>query len=86
MELSKSTNPIVYNTYITKVTSPGHVIVHDFAQGKAAILAGKAITYVGTTGPITFDQYQNSPGSFEINKSDASTVKTYSAADLQSAK
>jgi ABC-type branched-subunit amino acid transport system substrate-binding protein len=88
MEMSKSTNPTVFNTYITKVTNPGagHVIVQDFAQGKQAILAGKPITYVGATGPITFDQYQNSPGGFEVIKSDATTVKTYTAADLQSAK
>jgi branched-chain amino acid transport system substrate-binding protein len=88
MELAKSTNAAVFNAFIPKVTNPGagHVIVHDFAQGKQAILANKAITYVGATGPITFDQFQNSPGSFEIIKPDATTVKTYTAADLQSVK
>jgi ABC-type branched-subunit amino acid transport system substrate-binding protein len=88
MEMAKSTNPVAFNAYIPKVTDagPGHVIVHDFAQGKQAILAGKPITYLGATGPITFDQFQNSPGSFEIVKSDGTTLKTYVAADLQKLK
>lgn len=88
MEMAKSANPVIFNADIPKVTAagPGHVIVHDFAQGKQAILAGKPITYVGATGPITFDQFQNSPGSFAIVRSDGTTVTTYVAADLQKLK
>ena len=55
-------------------------------QGKAALAAHKAITYVGATGPITFDQYQNSPGAFEIVRADGSTIKAYTPQDLQSLK
>jgi hypothetical protein len=83
--MAKSSNPVVYNPFILKVANggPGATVVHDFAAGKAAILAGKPVTYVGATGPITFDQYQNSPGAFEIVKADGSTVKTYTAGNLQ---
>jgi hypothetical protein len=38
---------------------------------------------VGASGPIKFDQYNNSPGAFEIVKSDGSTVKTYLPSDLE---
>jgi ABC-type branched-subunit amino acid transport system substrate-binding protein len=88
MLLAKHANPVVWNSYIPKVTNPGagHVIVHDFAEGKRAILAGKPITYVGATGPVTFDRFQNSPGQFEIVDSTGKTLKTYTAGDLQAAK
>ena len=88
MLLAKNTNPVVWNSYIPRVTNPGpgHVIVHDFAQGKQAILAGKQITYIGATGPVTFDRFQNSPGQFEIVNAAGATLKTYTAGDLQAAK
>jgi branched-chain amino acid transport system substrate-binding protein len=88
MEMAKNTDPATWNSYIPKVTNTGagHVVVHDFAEGKQAILAGKPITYVGATGPVTFDQYQNSPGQFEIVNAAGATVKTYTAGDLQAAK
>ncbi|HWE14745.1 MAG TPA: ABC transporter substrate-binding protein [Solirubrobacteraceae bacterium] len=85
MEMAHSTTPSVYNPYITKVANggPGATVVHSFAAGKAAILAHKAITYAGATGPITFDQYQNSPGAFEIVRADGSTITTYTSKNLQ---
>ncbi len=88
MLLAKNTNPQVWNSYIPQVTNAGsgHVIVHDFAQGKQAILAGKPITYIGATGPVTFDHFQNSPGQFEVVNATGATLKTYTAADLQAAK
>jgi len=67
--------------------SPGAVVVHDFAQGKAALSHGKTIQYVGATGQISFDRWQNSPGAFEIVSSDGSTkVATYTAAQVAAAK
>ena len=64
MLIAKNTNPQVWNSDIPKVTNPGsgHVIVHDFAEGKQVILAGKPITYIGATGPVSFDRYQNFAG------------------------
>ena len=61
-----SVKPSMYNRYIGIVATGGHgaVIVHDFAQGKAAFTAGKKIQYVGVSGVIKFDKYNNSPGEF----------------------
>jgi len=56
-----STNPVKYNPYIKKVTT-GSTVVHSFAQGKAALAAGKTINYAGVEGQVNFDQYHNSAG------------------------
>lgn len=68
MIAAKSTAPSVYNSYITKVTSPSAsaVVVNTFAAGKAALDAGKQIQYVGASGPIVFNQYHNSGGGFAM--------------------
>ncbi|MDQ6817472.1 MAG: ABC transporter substrate-binding protein [Actinomycetota bacterium] len=82
---AKSTNPAVFNPYIARVAgpSPGAVIVHSYAQGKHALAAGKKIQYIGAVGEINFDQYHNSPGQFEIVKSDGQTpIVTYTAAQV----
>ncbi len=88
--MAKSTNPQVFTPYIVKVTTPkpGAVIVHDFAQGKQALLAGKQIQYIGAVGPITFDQWRNSPGEFEIVRADTALtpIVTYTAQQVQAAK
>jgi ABC-type branched-subunit amino acid transport system substrate-binding protein len=66
MLAAKSTNPSVYNNFISKVTTAGSgaVNVNDFAAGKAALTAGKTINYVGPTGQVVFDSTHNSPGVF----------------------
>ena len=61
MLAAHSTKPTVYNPYIQKVTT-GTTVVHTFAQGKAALQAGKTINYVGVEGQIHFDKYHNSAG------------------------
>jgi ABC-type branched-subunit amino acid transport system substrate-binding protein len=68
MIAANSVNPSVYNSFMTKVTSPSPnaVVVNTFAAGKAALQAGKQIQYVGAVGPIVFDQYHNSGGGFEM--------------------
>jgi ABC-type branched-subunit amino acid transport system substrate-binding protein len=88
-EEAKSAKPAAFQPFIVKVASPspGAVKVHSFAQGKKAILAGKKIEYVGAVGEITFDQYNNSPGAFEIVKSDGTTpIVTYTASQVDTAK
>jgi branched-chain amino acid transport system substrate-binding protein len=88
-EAAKSSDPAKYTPFITRIASPspGAVEVHSFADGKKALAAGKSIRYVGGVGPITFDQFNNSPGSFEIVKSDGTTpIVTYSASQVQAAK
>ncbi len=88
--MAKSTNPQVFTPYIVKVTTPkpGAVVVHDFATGKQALLAGKQIQYIGAVGPITFDQWRNSPGEFEIVRADTALtpIVTYTAQQVQAAK
>jgi len=76
MTAAHSTNPTVYNAYVPKVVAAGNgaVVVHDFADGKIALDQGKSIDYVGTTGPITFNQWHNSPGAFEVNSVDPSNL------------
>ncbi|MDQ1486340.1 MAG: hypothetical protein QOJ62_2033 [Actinomycetota bacterium] len=64
MLAAKSTSPAVYNPFIKTVVEGGDVVVHNFADGKATLAAGKKIKYVGVTGAVVFDQYQNSPGTF----------------------
>lgn len=63
-----STNPTVYNKYITKVVAKGGVVVHSYAQGKAALAHHKKITYVGVTGPVVFNRYHNSPTGFVVHR------------------
>ena len=85
---AKSTTPSVWNAYIPKVTtaSPGAVVVHSYADGVAALKAGKTIDYVGATGLIAFNQYHNSTGGFEITgyqpNGSNPLVTSYTAADL----
>jgi branched-chain amino acid transport system substrate-binding protein len=68
MIAAHSTNPSVYNSFITKVTSPSPnaVVVHTFAAAKAALQAGKHIQYIGASGPSVFNRYHNSGGGFEM--------------------
>jgi branched-chain amino acid transport system substrate-binding protein len=63
---TKSTSPTVWNASIPAMTSPGAVVVHSYAEGLAALKAGKKIDYVGATGIIDFNQWHNSGGGFEI--------------------
>lgn len=61
MIAAHSVVPSVFNPFIRKITE-GSTIVHTFAEGKAALEAGKTINYVGVEGSIHFDQFQNSAG------------------------
>ena len=66
MTAANSTNPAVYNKYITRITTAGagKTVVDSFAVGKSALAAGKAIQYIGATGQTAFDPWHNSPGAF----------------------
>src|SRR5258708_22703811 len=88
MDAAKSTNPSVFRPWIVKLAtpSPGAVVVHNFAQGKAALSHGKTLQYVAATGAISFDKWQNPPGAFDILSSDGSTkVATYNSAQIAAA-
>ena len=70
---AKSTDPKTYRPFVDKIGNgtPGAVEVHSFAEGAAAIKAGKAVHYTGPGGPTKFDSYHNSTGLFEIDGYDA---------------
>ena len=69
MIMSKSTNPSVYGPDIIKIGNgvPGATVVYSFAQGEAALKAGKAIRNEGPGGPTSFDSYHDSTGIFQVD-------------------
>jgi len=85
---TKSISPPVWNASIPAITtaSPGAVVVHTYAEGLAALKAGKKIDYVGATGVIAFNQWHNSGGGFEIAayqpSGDLALVRSITAAQL----
>jgi ABC-type branched-subunit amino acid transport system substrate-binding protein len=88
-QAAKSDKPATFNDWIVRVASPspGAVQVHSFADGKRALLAGKKIQYIGAVGTITFDRYRNSPGLFEMVKSDGFTpIVVYTAKQVEAAR
>jgi ABC-type branched-subunit amino acid transport system substrate-binding protein len=83
---TKSISPPVWNAAIPAMTTAGAMVVHTYAEGLAALKAGKKIDYVGATGIIDFNQWHNSGGGFEIGAYDSqgnlNLVKSISAAQL----
>ena len=69
MVAAKSTVPSVYAPYIAKIGngSAGAVVVYSYAQGIAALKAGKAIRYEGPGGPTSFDSFNDSTGIFQTD-------------------
>jgi branched-chain amino acid transport system substrate-binding protein len=59
MDMAKSTAPAAWVKDVPKVTAPasGATLVKTYAQGVAALKAGKTIQYVGASGAMAFDQY-----------------------------
>jgi len=59
----------VYGPDIIKIGNgvPGATVVHSFAQGAAALKAGKSIRYEGPGGPTNFDNYHDSTGIFQVD-------------------
>jgi hypothetical protein len=68
MDKAKSVDPTVWDADVTSVANaqPGAVVVHTYAEGAAALAAGKQIQYVGVTGDVAFNQYHNSYGSWTV--------------------
>jgi ABC-type branched-subunit amino acid transport system substrate-binding protein len=69
MTEAKSTIPATYAPYLAKVGNgtPGATVVYSYAQGLAALKAGKQIRYEGPGGPTSFDAYNDSTGLFQID-------------------
>ena len=91
MVAANSTSPATYQPFIAKVctASPTATIVHSFADGVKALQAGQTIDYVGPGDQTVLNQWNNSPGGFDIVKygTDGSikTTGAISAADMQAA-
>ncbi|HLZ47806.1 MAG TPA: ABC transporter substrate-binding protein [Candidatus Limnocylindria bacterium] len=70
---AKSTDPQVYVSSITDVTTPGadRQVVYTYADGVKALGQGKKIKYTGAGSPMIFNQYHCVTGSFEAVKATA---------------
>ena len=73
MIAAKSTDPKVYRTFIQQIGNgtPGATLVTSFADGAAALKAGKSIRYEGPGGPTNFDSFHDSTGLFEVDSYDS---------------
>lgn len=62
MYATNSSDPTVYNPKIKDIANgvSGATVVNTYADGIAALKAGKSIRFVGAGGENTFDQYNNS--------------------------
>jgi ABC-type branched-subunit amino acid transport system substrate-binding protein len=84
-----SWKPTDYNSHVLNVTAPGagKTDVYSFAEGKAALAAGKMIRYNGAGGAVNFDQWHNYGGDFSANGYDSSgnqtTAGVVTAADVK---
>lgn len=62
MVATNSDDPTVYNPKVKDIANgvSGATVVNTYADGIAALKAGKSIRFVGAGGENTFDQYNNS--------------------------
>ena len=69
MLASHSTSASVFGPYIEKIGDgvAGATVVYSFAQGAAALKAGRQIRYEGPGGPTSFDAYHDSTGIFQVD-------------------
>jgi len=67
---SKSTSGSAFAADILKIGDgvPGATVVNTFAQGVAALKAGKQIRFEGPGGPTSFDAYHDSAGLFQVDR------------------
>jgi len=59
-----STNGDAIAKAIPEVENPSNTPVYTYAEGLAALKAGKNIKFVGVSGPLTFDKYHHVLGPF----------------------
>jgi len=69
MTQAKSTDTAKWRPLITTIGDgvPGATVVNSFAQGVAALKAGKKIRYIGPGGPTNFDAFHDSAGIVQID-------------------
>jgi hypothetical protein len=81
MLMAHSVKPTVFNPDIYTLTQPakGAVIVHDFAQGAAALAHHKKIEYVGALGESPYNKYHNGFGTFDVQAANGTVIGTVSS-------
>jgi branched-chain amino acid transport system substrate-binding protein len=69
MIAAHSTSPSAFMPYLVKIGNgtAGAQTVHSFAEGAAALKAGKQVRYEGPGGPTNFDAYHDSAGLFQVD-------------------
>lgn len=69
MIAAKSTDTAKWKPFISTIGDgvPGATVVNSFAQGAAALKAGKKIRYIGPGGPTNFDAFHDSAGIVQID-------------------
>lgn len=92
MDQAGSTDSTAVVAALPKVSSPGSgaTKVTSYADGVAAIKAGKAIDYDGAGTPMDFDKYHNVFGPFDVvqwsqSANQFNVIQTVSAQDLEAA-
>ncbi|HEY8325774.1 MAG TPA: ABC transporter substrate-binding protein [Ktedonobacterales bacterium] len=89
MTAANSTDPTVWNNYVTKVAEGNGEVVTTYKDGVAALKAGKSINFNGASGSDDYNQYHNVAGSWDIVQWDTTgttlnTVFTVSEAQIAS--
>lgn len=89
MTAANSTDPTVWNNYVTKVAEGNGEVVTTYKDGVAALKAGKTINFNGASGSDDYNQYHNVAGSWDIVQWDTTgttlnTVFTVSEAQIAS--
>ena len=75
---AKSTNRAKWLPFIREIIlpSPGATEVSTYAQAIQALRAGKKIHYVGASGPINLDKYNNTIDAFAVGRWNGHTIVT----------
>jgi len=65
---AKSIDPAIYQSHIKAIAAggAGAVDVETYAAGLAALAQGQKIHYIGASGAINFNQYNNNAGTYQI--------------------
>jgi branched-chain amino acid transport system substrate-binding protein len=84
MLMAHSVSPTVFDPYIYTVTqpAPGAVIVHNFAQGAAALAQHKKIEYVGALGESPYNTYHNGFGTFDVQATNGNVIGSVTARSI----
>lgn len=71
IQMAGSTDPTVWIKDVTKVADGPGDVVTNYADGVAALKAGKSINYEGASGNVNYNKYHNVAGSWDVVQWDA---------------